>query len=81
MFFGLGPTFSYKYIYISSDFNAFCDPLAMFFMFPTHSRILVMDRVYQSCVVTFAGHETRVDLIILDMVDYDVILSMNWLAS
>lgn len=39
---------------------------------------LMMDRVYQSCVVSFSGHETWVDLIILDIVDLDVILGINW---
>lgn len=32
---------------------------------------LVVDQVYQSYVVTFLRHETRVDLIILDTVNFD----------
>ncbi|XP_070040015.1 uncharacterized protein [Nicotiana tomentosiformis] len=41
---------------------------------------IVMDRVYRSCVVTIGGLETRVDLFLLSMVDFDVILGMDWLS-
>ena len=35
---------------------------------------IVVDRVYHSCVVVIRGLETRVDLLLLDIVDFDVIL-------
>ena len=41
---------------------------------------LVVDRVYRSCLVSLAGYDTWVDLIILGMVDFDVILGMDWLS-
>lgn len=44
------------------------------------SDFLVVDRVYLSCILTFAWCETLVDLLMLDMVDFDVILGMDWLA-
>ena len=31
-------------------------------------------------MVTFVGRNTYVDLVILEMVDFDVILGMNWLS-
>jgi hypothetical protein len=31
-------------------------------------------------VVTIQGRDTRVDLILLDMVDFDLILGMDWLS-
>ncbi|XP_070043587.1 uncharacterized protein [Nicotiana tomentosiformis] len=37
---------------------------------------VVMDRIYQSCVVTFCGYKTREDLLLLDMTDFEVILGM-----
>ncbi|XP_070012087.1 uncharacterized protein [Nicotiana sylvestris] len=40
---------------------------------------MVMDRIYRSCVVTFYGFETRADLMLLDMIDFEVILGMDWL--
>ncbi|WMV38264.1 hypothetical protein MTR67_031649 [Solanum verrucosum] len=42
---------------------------------------LVVDRVYRSCVVSLAGYDSWVDLIILGMVDIDIILGRDWLSS
>ncbi|XP_070017561.1 uncharacterized protein [Nicotiana sylvestris] len=42
---------------------------------------LVVDHVYRSCLVTIRGFETRADLLLLDMVDFDIILGMDWLSS
>ncbi|XP_070036383.1 uncharacterized protein [Nicotiana tomentosiformis] len=41
---------------------------------------MVVDRIYQSCVVTFCGYETRADLLLLDMIHFEVILGMDWLS-
>ncbi|XP_070054052.1 uncharacterized protein [Nicotiana tomentosiformis] len=41
---------------------------------------VVMDRVYRSCIVTFCGYETRANLLLLDMTDFEVILCMDWLS-
>ena len=41
---------------------------------------LVVDRVYRSCLVSLVGYDTWVDLIILWMVEFDVILGMDWLS-
>ncbi|XP_070009814.1 uncharacterized protein [Nicotiana sylvestris] len=41
---------------------------------------IVVDRVHRSCVVVFRGFETRVDLLLLDMVEFDVILGIDWLS-
>ncbi|XP_070046053.1 uncharacterized protein [Nicotiana tomentosiformis] len=41
---------------------------------------IIVDHIYRSCVVTIGSHETRVDLLLLDMVDFDVILGMDWLS-
>ncbi|XP_075101429.1 uncharacterized protein LOC142177002 [Nicotiana tabacum] len=41
---------------------------------------VIVDRVYRSCVVTFCGYETTTDLLLLDMVDFEVILGMEWLS-
>lgn len=39
-----------------------------------------MDRVNRSYLVTLAGYETYVDIIILDMIDFDVTLGIDWLS-
>ncbi|XP_070013714.1 uncharacterized protein [Nicotiana sylvestris] len=41
---------------------------------------IIVDRVYRSFVVIIGGLESRVDLLLLDMVDFDVILGMDWLS-
>ncbi|XP_070036971.1 uncharacterized protein [Nicotiana tomentosiformis] len=41
---------------------------------------IVMDRVYRSCLVVIGGFETRVDLLLVSMVHFDVILGMDWLS-
>lgn len=40
---------------------------------------LVMNWLYRGCVVTFMGKDTLVDLILLNMVNFDVILGRDWL--
>nr|XP_016500592.1 PREDICTED: uncharacterized protein LOC107819029 [Nicotiana tabacum] len=42
---------------------------------------VVVDWIYQSRVVTFCGYETRADLLLLDKIDFKVILGMDWLSS
>ncbi|XP_070015587.1 uncharacterized protein [Nicotiana sylvestris] len=56
-----------------------CDSLVML----AHVSIpvgdsIIMDRVYQSYVVTIGGLEMGVDILLLIMVDFDVILGMDW---
>ncbi|XP_070046718.1 uncharacterized protein [Nicotiana tomentosiformis] len=41
---------------------------------------IVLDRVYRSCLDTIGGYETRVDLQLLNMVDFNMILGMDWLS-
>ncbi|XP_070030456.1 uncharacterized protein [Nicotiana sylvestris] len=73
------------YSYASSLFARFLvispEPLGT----PIHVSILVgnflvVDRVYRSCMVIFCVFETRVDLLLLDMLDFEVILGMDWLS-
>ena len=38
---------------------------------------VIVEKVYRSCLVTFVGSTTHVDLVILEMVYFDVILGMT----
>ena len=40
---------------------------------------IIVDRVYRSCLMVISGFETRADLLLLSMVDFDIILGMDWL--
>ena len=42
---------------------------------------IVAKKVYRNCIVTVCDHDTLADLIELEMVDFDVIMGMDWLAS
>ncbi|XP_070026401.1 uncharacterized protein [Nicotiana sylvestris] len=73
------------YSYVSSLYARFLvispKPLGT----PVHVSTLVgdsviVDWIYRSFVVTFCGFETRADLLLLDMIDFDVILRMDWLS-
>ena len=42
---------------------------------------IVVDWVYRLCKVTLMVYDTHADLKVLDMIDFDVILGMDWLSS
>ena len=73
-----GATFSYVSTYFAAKFDMICDSMTV----PIHvstpvGKTLVGDRVDRSCLVSLAGYDTWVDLIILGMVDFDVIFGMD----
>ncbi|XP_070048007.1 uncharacterized protein [Nicotiana tomentosiformis] len=79
--FGPGSTYSY----VSSCFAHFLDMPRESLVSSVHvstpvGDTVIMDRVYRSCAVIIGGLETRVDLLLLSMVDFDVILGMDWLS-
>ncbi|XP_070032015.1 uncharacterized protein [Nicotiana tomentosiformis] len=39
---------------------------------------ILVDRVYRSCVVTIEGYETRVDLLLLNMIDFEGLSRLEW---
>ncbi|XP_070045171.1 uncharacterized protein [Nicotiana tomentosiformis] len=68
---------SYFALYLDISHNSLSSPIYV----STHmGDSIVVDRVYQSCLVVISGFETRVDLVLLSMVDFDVILGMDWLS-
>jgi len=42
---------------------------------------IVAKRVYRGCPISFPNRVTLVDLVELDMLDFDVILGMDWLHA
>ncbi|KAL0537123.1 hypothetical protein IC582_026093 [Cucumis melo] len=47
---------------------------------PSGERMLSKEKV-KACQIEIAGHVIEVTLIVLDMLDFDVILGMDWLAA
>ncbi|XP_070056164.1 uncharacterized protein [Nicotiana tomentosiformis] len=75
-------TYSYVSSYFASCLDMARDSLAtLVHVFTPVGDSIMVDLVYQSCVVTMCGFEMRADFLLLDMVDFDVILSMDWLSS
>ncbi|XP_070019822.1 uncharacterized protein [Nicotiana sylvestris] len=40
----------------------------------------IVDHVYRSCLIALSGFEARADLLLLSIVDFNVILGMDWLS-
>ncbi|XP_070003157.1 uncharacterized protein [Nicotiana sylvestris] len=75
-----GSTYSYVSSYFATFFVVHRDSLsAPVYVSTLIGNSIIVDRVYRSCVVIIGGLETRVDLLLLDMADFDVILGMDWL--
>ena len=67
--------------YFAAKFDMICDSMIEPIRVSTPmGKPLVVDLVYRSYVVSLAKYDTWVDLIILGMVDFDVILDMDWLS-
>ncbi|XP_015158227.1 uncharacterized protein [Solanum tuberosum] len=74
-------TFSYVSVYFAPRLGMRYESLAELIHVSTLvGESLVVDQVLRSFLVTIQGYDTRVDLILLDMVDFDVILGMDWLS-
>ena len=64
--FDLGSTFSYVSSSFATDLDLHCDLLDMPIRVSTPvGESVIVEEVYRSCLVTFVGNNTDVDLIIL----------------
>ena len=76
-----GSTFSYVSSSFATGLNLHCELLDMPIRVSTPvGESVIVEKVYRSCLVTFVGSNTYVDLVISEMVDFDVILGMTWLS-
>ena len=77
----LDPHFHMYLPHFATGLNIHCELLDMPIRVSTPvGESVIVEKVYRSCLVTFVGSNTHVDLIILEMVDFDVILGMTWLS-
>ncbi|XP_070035602.1 uncharacterized protein [Nicotiana tomentosiformis] len=75
----------YTYLYVSYLFAHFLGVSRESLGTPVYvstpvGNFVVVDRIYQSCIVNFYGYKTRADLLLLDMIEFEVILGMDWLS-
>ncbi|XP_070049120.1 uncharacterized protein [Nicotiana tomentosiformis] len=74
-------TYSYVSSYFSPYVGISLDSLSsLVYVSTLVGYSIVVDRVYYSCLVVLGGFETRVNLLLLTMVDFDIILGMDWLS-
>ncbi|XP_070050919.1 uncharacterized protein [Nicotiana tomentosiformis] len=79
--FDMGSTYSYVSSYFGLYLNVSRDSLSALVYVSTYVRDSIMvDRVYRLFLVSIRDCETRVDLFILSMVEFDVMLGMDWLS-
>ncbi|XP_070056656.1 uncharacterized protein [Nicotiana tomentosiformis] len=77
-----GSTYSYMSSCIVSYLDMTHDSLAaLVYMSTPVGDSVVVHCVYRSCVVSIRSYETRVDLLLLNMMDFYGILGMDWLSS
>ncbi|XP_070020045.1 uncharacterized protein [Nicotiana sylvestris] len=77
-----GPSLSYVTPFIASSFGV--EPEQLHEPFSVSTSVgdsITATRVYRNCVVMVCGRATMADIIELEMVDFDVIMGMNWLYS
>ncbi|XP_070004757.1 uncharacterized protein [Nicotiana sylvestris] len=75
-------TLSYVTPFVAMEFGIELDQLHEPFLVSTLvGESIIATRVYRGCVITVRGRDNMADLIELGMVDFDVIMGMDWLYS
>ncbi|XP_070039319.1 uncharacterized protein [Nicotiana tomentosiformis] len=76
-----GSTYSYVSSYFISHLDFPCSSLNIpVYVYTTVGVSIMVDRMYRSCVVTIDDDEISVDHLLLNMVDFDVILAIDWFS-
>jgi len=77
-----GSTLSYVTPFIAGKLCIVAESLDRPFIVSTPvGESIVARRVYRGCTVEIIDRQTSIDLVELEMVDFDVIMGMDWLAS
>ncbi|XP_070002914.1 uncharacterized protein [Nicotiana sylvestris] len=74
-------TYSYVSSYFAPYLGRFYDSLSS--PIPVSTPVgdsIIVDRVYRLCLIIINGCETRADLLVLNTVNFDLILGMDWLS-
>ncbi|KAH0689164.1 hypothetical protein KY289_016522 [Solanum tuberosum] len=77
-----GASLSFVTLYVANKFDVIpeklCEPFCV--STPVGESILA-ERVFRDCVISIYHKDTMDDLVELDMIDFDVILGMDWLHA
>ena len=78
----LGASLSFVTPYVATKFDVLPEKLSEPFSVSTLvGDSILAERVYRDCPVFINHKSTMADLVELDMVDFDVILGMDWLHA
>ncbi|XP_070050484.1 uncharacterized protein [Nicotiana tomentosiformis] len=76
-----GATLSYVTLLVASKFGIEPELIKPLEVYTPVGDPVIARRVYRDCIVVVHSHSRVADLIELDMVEFDVIVGMYWLAS
>ncbi|XP_070042926.1 uncharacterized protein [Nicotiana tomentosiformis] len=76
-----GSTLSYVTPPVASKFGIKPELVKPFEVYTPVGDLVIAKRVYRGCIIVVHSRYTVADLIELDMVEFDVIMGMDWLAS
>ncbi|XP_070046620.1 uncharacterized protein [Nicotiana tomentosiformis] len=76
-----GSTLSYVTLLVASKFGIKLEYIKPFEVSTPVGDSIIAKRVYKGCIIVAHSRSTVADLIELDMVEFDVIMGMDWLAS
>ncbi|KAH0632992.1 hypothetical protein KY284_035778 [Solanum tuberosum] len=75
-------TFPYMSFQFALGFDAVCDVLyAPIYVSTPVGESVTVTHVYRACSIMFTGFQTWVDLVILDVTNFDINLGITWLSS
>ena len=76
-----GSTLSYITPYVANRIGVKPEPIKPFEVSTPVGDPVIAKQVYKDCIVMICDRQTKVDLVELEMLDFDVIMGMDWLAS
>ncbi|XP_060201045.1 uncharacterized protein LOC132629401 [Lycium barbarum] len=76
-----GSTLSYISPLVASKIGITPEPIEPFEVATPIGDFIIARQVYKDCSVIICGRDTKADLVELDMIEFDVIMGMDWLAS
>ena len=80
--FDFGPTYSFILLELTTKFDDSIEKTRKVFRMALPSgNVLLVEYCFKRIPIISCGHELKIDFIVLEMKDFDVILGMNFLGE